>query len=251
MFPDCQAVFFDLSGVLYEGDDVIPGAVEAVRAAIDQRLTVRFVTNTATKSSGDILAKLQRLGFPVEEDQLFTAPMAARALAREKNLRPYALVHPAIQPMFDDLTGDAPNCVIVGDAREGLHYASLNRAFQLLMDGATLIGIGRNQYFSSGGELMLDAGAFIQALEYAAGVEAIIMGKPGAAFFAQVVASTGHEAQDCLMIGDDAQGDVLGALNAGLRACQVRTGKFRPDDAAQLPDEVLIVDSVEHFVSAN
>lgn len=251
MYPDCQAVFFDLSGVLYEGDDVIPGAVEAVQTALDQGLTVRFVTNTATKSSAEILAKLEKLGFPAEEDQLFTAPLAARAYAQQHGLRPYALVHPAIEDMFADLASDQPNCVILGDAREGLHYDSLNRAFRLLMDGATLIGIGRNRYFSTGGELMLDAGAFIHALEYAANVEAVIMGKPGKAFFEQIVASTPFEAKDCLMIGDDAAGDVIGAIDAGLQGCQVRTGKFRPEDEDALPDSTRIVDSIADFVNAN
>jgi len=248
MFPDCQAVFFDLSGVLYEGDDVIPGAVDAVQAALDQGLAVRFVTNTATRSSADILAKLQRMGFPAEEDQLFTAPRAARDYAAEHGLRPFCLVHPAIEGKFDDLPKDDPNCVILGDARDGLHYDSLNRAFGLLMDGAALIGIGRNRYFSENGQLMLDAGAFIHALEYAASAEAVIMGKPSAAFFEQIVASTEFEASQCLMIGDDAAGDVIGAIDAGLQGCQVRTGKFRPENEKELPESARIVDSVADFL---
>lgn len=246
MFSDCQAVFFDLSGVLYEGEDVFPGALDAVQAALDQGKTVRFVTNTATRSAEDILMKLQGLGFPAEADMLFTAPMAARAYVAERNLRPLCIVHSAIEDCFDGLATEGdPDCVILGDAREGLHYESLNRAFRLCMEGAPLIGIGRNKYFSSDGRLMLDAGAFIHALEWAAGVEAVIMGKPGQAFFAQVVASTEFKAAQCLMVGDDVQGDVVGAVNAGLQGCLVCTGKYRSGDEAQLPEGARIVDSIK------
>ncbi|WP_309385408.1 TIGR01458 family HAD-type hydrolase [Cerasicoccus frondis] len=248
MFPDCQAVLFDLSGVLYEGDDVFPGAVDAVRAANDGGKVVRFVTNTATRSTEDILQKMRRLGIPVETGQLFTAPMAARDYAEARNLKPLCLVHPAILSCFDGLaTEDEPDCVIIGDAREGLHYESLNRAFRACQQGAPLIGIGRNKYFSRDGQLMLDAGAFIQAIEWAAGVEAVIMGKPSEDFFTQVVASTGCKASACLMIGDDVEGDVVGAVNAGLQGCLVRTGKYRSSDDDALPVSARVVDSIAAF----
>lgn len=249
MFSNCQAIFFDLSGVLYEGDSVFPGAVGAVQAALGEGKVVRYVTNTATRSEADIRSKLERLGFPVEDGQLYTAPRAARDYAAERNLRALCLVHPAILDSFDDLaTEEDPDCVILGDAREGLSYDALNRAFRVCMDGAPLIGIGRNKYFSADGQLMLDAGAFIAALEWAAGLEAVIMGKPSEAFFRQVVASSGCEAKDCLMIGDDVNGDVVGAINAGLQGCLVRTGKYRSSDDDALPVSAQIVDSIADFV---
>ncbi|WP_309397339.1 TIGR01458 family HAD-type hydrolase [Cerasicoccus maritimus] len=245
MFSDCQAVFFDLCGVLYEGDSVYPGAVDAVQAALRQGKVVRYVTNTATRSETDICDKLLRLGFPVEDGQLYAAPRAARDYVAARNLRPLCLVHPAILGYFEGLaTEDEPNCVVLGDAREGLHYDALNHAFRVCMNGAPLIGIGRNKYFKDAGQLMLDAGAFIAALEWATGVEAVIMGKPSEDFFLQIVHSTGHEPKDCLMIGDDVNGDIVGAVNAGLQGCLVRTGKYRSSDDDTLPVSARIVDSI-------
>jgi hypothetical protein len=43
------------------------------------------------------------------------------------------------------------------------------------MQGATLIGIGRNRRFRESGRWMLDAGAFLQALEYGADCTAVVM----------------------------------------------------------------------------
>ena len=197
MTLNCRAVFFDLSGVLYDGDRLIPNAVETVYAVRDQGMTLRFVTNTATRSAGCILSKLERFGIPLVAEELFTAPLAAKAYAEAKSLRPYLIVHPEIRPLFDDLEQDDPNCVLLGDAREGLNYEAMNQAFQYCHNGAELLAIGCNKYFSQDGRLQLDSGAYVKALEWASGQTACILGKPGKAFFEQVVAS-------CLLYTSDA-----------------------------------------------
>lgn len=227
-----SAVFLDLSGVLYDGDKVITGAPEAVARLREGGLTLRFVTNTATKSRQQILDKLQQLGFQLTAEELFTAPDAALAYLRDHRLTPYALVHPNIKPEFE-FPGE-PDAVVLGDAREDLNYTNLNRAFRLAKAGCPLIAIGENKYFREGNNLCLDAGAFVHALAWAADVTPVIMGKPSVDFFAQVVASTGLEAQQCLMVGDDVLGDVEGALQAGLQARLVRTGKYQSDDEEKL-----------------
>ena len=240
-----KAIFLDLSGVLYDGDRVIPGALDCVSRLRKLGFTLRFVTNTATKSAGDIISKLQQMGFELSENELFTAPDAARAYLVAKKLRPFALVHEAIRPLFGDLPQDNPNCVVLGDARDALDYASLNRAFQICMDGAPLLAIGYNRYFKKEGELWLDSGPFIKALTWAVGCRPIVAGKPGRDFFQQVVASTPFEARECLMVGDDLDGDIIGAHEAGLRSCLVRTGKFREGDDQSLPEGAASIHSIK------
>jgi len=240
-----SALLLDLSGVLYEGQNTVPGAIEAVDWARQAGLTLRFVTNTATDTPATILNRLSGMGFDVHETELFTAPMAAKAYIREKRLRPYCLLHPALMDDFSELGDRDPNCVVLGDAREALNYDNLNAAFRVCMEGATLIGIGMNKFFKDDEGLKLDAGPFIRALEWAADTEAVIMGKPSQDFFDQVVASTGFNPSDCLMIGDDLKGDVEGAIHAGLQACLVRTGKFQDDDANHLPADAGIIDSID------
>lgn len=243
-----NAVFFDLSGVIYEGDKIIEGAVDTLQTIRRRSLPVRFVTNTATKSREQILTKLAELGVELEPNELFTAPDAALAYIQQNDLTPYVLVHDSIAPMFTD--GEIElDCVVLGDARERLNYASLNRAFQILMQGKPLIGIGDNRYFSDGEQLLLDAGPFIHALGYAADTTPIIMGKPSQAFFRQVLATVDVPAAECLMVGDDIYGDIEGALNAGLQALLVRTGKYQPGDESRLSSPAHVVDSIVDVVS--
>ena len=243
-----RAIFFDLSGVIYVGDRAIDGAVEAIRRVQDSDLQIRFVTNTSRLTRQTLLQDLFALGFTIASDQLFTATSAAHSWIRQHGKRPYCLVHQNILSEFADLDQSEPNAVIIGDAADGFNYANLNRAFQLCQQGAPLIGIGRNRYFKLGNELLLDAGPFISAIEYAAACEAIIMGKPSTAFFDQVLATVDCNPDEVLMIGDDVYGDVEGALQNGLQACLVQTGKYQPGDEKLIAGEFGLYPSVVEII---
>jgi HAD superfamily hydrolase (TIGR01458 family) len=243
-----KALLLDLSGVLYDGDTLIPGATGAVERARQSGLELRFITNTSQKTRASLLQHLRDLGFSIEDEQLFTAVDAACQWINHRELRPYCLVHERIRGEFERFDQTDPNVVLIGDAADGFSYANLNRAFQLCMDGAPLLGVGYNRYFKSGDHYMMDAGAFIRAVEFAADVEATILGKPSPEFFEQAMASTAVDRAHTLMVGDDVLGDVEGALNAGLRGCLVRTGKYQPGDEDRISGDFAVVDSVVEAV---
>ena len=239
-----KAVFFDISGVLYQGDELIDGAPEAVRTARDAGLAVRFLTNTSRKTRARIRDDLAAFGIDTGDDEVITAPSAARDYLVAHGLRPWLLVHPDIRSEFDGLDQDYPDAVVIGDAAGELNYENLNQAFRLCHGGAVLVGIGANRFFREGGSLLLDAGPFIKAIEYAASVEAVTMGKPSRAFFLQAVDGVGCSPGEVLMVGDDVLGDVEGALKAGLAGCLVRTGKYQPGDEDKVAGEFECVESV-------
>lgn len=245
-----KTVLLDISGVLYQGDEPIPGAPEAVKQLRDAGVTLRFVTNTSRKPAAVVLEKLHRLGFSVASGELFTAPQAARRWLSERGHRPFLIVHPDIENEFSSLDRRDPDAVLLADAEERLSYVWLDRAFELLMAGAPLLAIGDNRYFHDGERLHLDAGPFVRALEYAAGIRAHIAGKPSPLFFRQVLAATGADAADTLMVGDDVEADVRGALDAGLQACLVQTGKYRRGDEALVAGEAMVAPSLAELVKS-
>jgi len=93
-----------------------------------------------------------------------------------------------------------------------------------------------DRYWEKGEALVLDAGPFVAALEYATGKTAMVAGKPSASFFQAAVESLRPEgissADGVVMVGDDLWGDIQGAHGAGLQAWLVRTGKFRDETYA-------------------
>jgi HAD superfamily hydrolase (TIGR01458 family) len=129
---------------------------------------------------------------------------------------------------FEDDSDRAHRAVVVGDAGDAFDYASLNRAFRELIDGANLIALAKNRSFKDAdGKLSLDAGAFVAALEFASQRTALVLGKPAPGFLEAALASMDCPPKYAVMVGDDAEADVAGALRAGLGAAVlVRTGKY-------------------------
>jgi HAD superfamily hydrolase (TIGR01458 family) len=231
-----RAVLLDISGVLYEDDQPLPGALQAVRVLQDKGLPLRLLTNTSRQGKAAIHRQLTAMGFAVGAEQIFSAPQAVLRHVRAHGLRPYCLIHPGLEEEFAGLLDEPePDAVVLGDAGGRFDYAHLDRAFQLLIEGAPLIAMGDNRYFRGQGKLHLDAGPFVRALEYAAGTQALVLGKPSAAFFASALEDLGASAESTLMIGDDVVADIQGAQAAGLLACLVRTGKYRAGDALRAP----------------
>ncbi len=238
-------VLIDIDGTLYEGDAMIPGAMAALSALDAKAIPYRLVTNTTSKPLSAILAKLRSTGLDIEREHIFSAPVVARAYCLQQGFtRCYPLLKSSLLEDFQgiEFVETAPHAVLVGDLGDDLTYAALNHAFRFILDGAAFVTMARNRYFHGRDGLCLDVGSIVAALEYATQREATLVGKPAAEFFLPALQSMGISSANVVMVGDDLEGDVGGAQNAGLGGVLVRTGKFRPDQLEKThitPDSIL------------
>ena len=109
---------------------------------------------------------------------------------------------------------------------------------------ADLYCLHKNRWWQTSLGPLLDAGAFVAGLEYAAGVEATVLGKPSPAYFEAALSALDADPELAWMVGDDIEAD-MGAQKLGMRTVLVRTGKFRPEDiegSRATPD--IIVNSI-------
>lgn len=229
-----RGVLFDLGGVLYIGERLLPGAQDALISLQAAGIPTRFITNTTRVSRHRIFTKLKHLGLHIPERHIFTPAMAARQYLRQHELTPYLLVHPNLQSEFKDLVDDSANAVLMGDAGHAFTYEALNMVFRLLLEGAPLLAMGKNRYFRESDGMSLDIGSFVVALEYAAGIEAVILGKPAPAFFQAAVDSLNLPPEEVAMVGDDAVADVAGGMAVGMQGILVCTGKYQPGDEVEV-----------------
>lgn len=225
-----RGVLLDLGGVVYAGDQPLPGALTTLARLRERGLPHRFLTNMSRYPRAAIVERLRRLQVPASTADIYTAPLAVRDWLRHRQLRPFLLIHPRLRADFAEFVQHAPEAVVIGDAAEHFTHARLNQAFRLLHEGAPLLAIARNRYFLGDDGLELDAGAYVAALEYAASVQAQVLGKPAAAFFHAACEDMSLAPAEVVMIGDDLENDVLGALDAGLDAVLVGTGKCSAAD---------------------
>jgi HAD superfamily hydrolase (TIGR01458 family) len=243
-----SSILLDLDGVLHVSGEPIPGATAAVRRLRDAGHRLRFVTNNTTRSRRRLAEEIRALGVELKDEELQTTPVAAaHALAGKRVL---ALTMPAIVEDLEgvQLVGDNADAVLLGGADESFEtnqvfsYMNLARAFAELQEGADLYCLHKNRWWQTSRGALLDAGAFVAGLEYAADTEATVLGKPSAAYFAAALDALEDEPERTWMIGDDVEADVAGAAAFGLRTVLVRTGKFREetlDQATVRPDAVL------------
>jgi HAD superfamily hydrolase (TIGR01458 family) len=242
-----RAVLLDIDGVLTVSWRPLPGAVEAVTRLRDAGFAVALVTNTTSRTRAWMASTLAAAGFPVGADDIFTAPaITAAYLARHLPGARCLLLNSG--DIAEDLAGltitDDPGAdvVVLGGAGPEFSYAALNRVFGCLLGGARLVAMGRTLYWRTDAGLRLDTGAFLAGLEQAAGVEAVVTGKPAAAFFTTVLDALGAAATETVMVGDDIQTDVLAAQDQQITGVLVRTGKFLPEtlrNAPGRPDHVI------------
>jgi HAD superfamily hydrolase (TIGR01458 family) len=179
------------------------------------------------------------MGFDVDAAEILTPAKAACDWLNREGFAPHLLVHPDLEEEFTDVPDSGNQAVIVGDAGQYFSYERMNAAFRKLALGAPFLALAANRVFKdSDGELSLDAGAFVHALEFSSGTAPILLGKPSPDFFMAGARSMGCEPREVSMIGDDAESDVAGALQAGIgMAILVRTGKYRSDDETRYQPE--------------
>ncbi|MGB2952540.1 MAG: TIGR01458 family HAD-type hydrolase [Gaiellaceae bacterium] len=242
------AILLDIDGVVHVSGAPIPGAAQAVAELRENGHRLRFVTNNTTRARRALADDLRSYGVELEDAELQTTPLAAaRALAGRRVL---ALTMAAIVEDLDgvELVGENADAVLLGGADETeetnrvFSYMNLARAFAELQDGAELYCLHKNRWWQTSRGGLLDAGAFVAGLEYAADVEATVLGKPSRPYFEAALEALDAEPERTWMVGDDLEADVGGAQAFGLRTVLVRTGKFRGETlegSSLAPDAVI------------
>jgi HAD superfamily hydrolase (TIGR01458 family) len=238
-----RAFLLDLDGVIVLAGKAIPGATDALAELEQRALPYRIVTNTSAVSRATLSRWSEKLGAPIPPERFESALSASAA---------WTARHFAGQPLYVLASDDAKTefagqrlltheeagsvgataaAVVIGDSPEEATFDNLNRAFRLVLGGATLVGMHRNPWWLTPAGPTLDSGSFVVGLEFAAETRAIVVGKPSTAFFSQAVRDLRREAgrrlarSDIAMVGDDVRTDVRAAQRAGLRGVLVLSGK--------------------------
>ena len=234
-----KALLIDMDGVLYLGEQAIPGVHESLAWLISKQIPHLFITNTTSRPRSALVEKLERMGVSLDVKQILTPPVAATRWLTAHVDGPVALfVPPATRAEFEPLqivdtdSTDPVAAVVIGDYGELWTFAALNQAFRWLMHetNPVLVALGMTRYWRAVDGLRLDTAPFVKALEHATGQQAIVLGKPAVPFFETALQEIGVSASETLMIGDDIRSDIDGAQQLGIRGLLVKTGKFRAAD---------------------
>lgn len=248
-------LLIDLDGVLYVGDRPIPGAAETLAWLTRRNYTFRFISNSTRRSPTAIALRLAGMGLDIRPSAIFTP--AAAAAAHIRNLGGsvvHLLATGDVSFEFEEAglvcRQEGADFVVVGDAGDAFTYRDLTLAFRNVLRGVPLLALEKDRYWMGEDGLLLSAGPFVAAIEYASGARAELMGKPSPDFFRMALDSMNAIPEETAMAGDDILTDIGGAMECGMQGILVRTGKFRDDslrNAPRAPDAV--IDSIADLPS--
>lgn len=245
------AYALDLDGVIWLGDDPIPGAADAVARLREAGDQVVFCTNNSSVPVGEVEAKLERHGIPAN-GAVLTSAMAAVTLV-EPGERVLVCAGPGVVEALETRgaipvrDGDA-DAVMVGFHRD-FDYERLRIASTAVRRGARLLATNDDTSYPTPDGLIPGGGAILAAVVTGSGVPAVVAGKPNAPMAALVRDRLGNEGT---MVGDRADTDGRFARVLGYRFALVLTGVSSGhegmDPAPDLvaPDLATLVDQVLH-----
>lgn len=178
----------DLDGVVWLGDQPIPGAGDAVAGLREGGCDVLFLTNNSSLTRDDVIAKLARAGVEGDRDEVLTSAMAAAAAAVSMLPRGAAVlawsgtgVKEALEQVgfaVDPPGGADVDAVVVGWHRS-FDFDELSRAAAAVRAGALFIATNRDATYPTPDGLLPGSGALVAAVATAAGREPdTVAGKP-------------------------------------------------------------------------
>ncbi len=240
----------DMDGVIYRGTELIPGAQQFIVKLLDENVPFLFLTNNSQRSRRDVATKLNRMGIPIEEKHVFTCAMAtARFLARQlPNGTAFVIGESGLMNALHSngysIVDSHADYVVVGEGRT-LSFEMVERAVQLIMEGAKLIATNLDPNCPTSTGTRPGCGAVVALLEKATGVKAFSVGKPSPVMMRAARKELGLDAANTVMIGDTMDTDILGGVQMGYRTVLVLSGTTSRTDLPNFafrPD--LIVDSI-------
>ena len=252
-----RAVLFDMDGVLYRGNQALPGVNELLAFLAEQSVAYACVTNNASRTREQFSAKLQAMGIGVPPERIITSATATSVWLRTRAPRGTTVFAIGMDGLREALFGDGyfveqaerPEYVVVGADFE-VTYAKLRTACYAIRAGATFIGTNPDTTFPMEDGIAPGVGALILALEAASDARATIIGKPERAMFDTALQMLGVGAADALAVGDRLDTDILGAIRAGVPSALVLTGVTTPEEARAgeiRPDAVF--DDLPHLLT--
>ncbi len=251
-----KGFLIDMDGVIYKGSEPIPGAVEFINTLRERGYPFLFLTNNSQRTSRDVCYKLRKMGFNVNDEDIFNCAMAtAKYLAsRKKHGTAYVIGEGGLLTELHNIgysiVDDHPDYVIIGEGRT-IMLESVDKAINMIMNGSKLIATNLDPNCPVGnGKYRAGCGAFVAMLEFATGIKAFSVGKPSPVMMRMARKILQLSTDETVMIGDTMSTDILGAGSMGFTTVLTLSGVTNETDLDKFgytPD--FIINSVQDLLN--
>lgn len=222
-------VLIDFDGVIRLVDRIAPDAADFFSFLKSNHIPFFLLSNSTLRTSNEMLEFLKSNGVDMEIPSM-TVVDATLQYVKENYKQVSVYCRNNIKALFSEFdTNDNPEAVVLGDIGDGWTYETMNEIFRKVFNGADIIAMHKNRYWEPDGKtLIMDAGSFISAIEYASSKTAILIGKPSPLYFNTALKKLGFDpGSKFIMVGDDLESDIAAAQQIGSMGILVYTGKTK------------------------
>ena len=246
-----DALVADMDGVVYRGDEPVPGAAGAVARWRERGKRIVFCTNNSHYTVGEYVAKLGRLGIPAVAEDVVTSGVVLAEVLRDRRAegkKAFAVGAQGLRAGLesagvtiddgDSVTGI--DYVVVG-WDDGFDYSKMRRACLAVRAGAELLATNSDATFPAPGGLWPGAGAILASIEVSTGRKAEVVGKP----HPPMMDAVARRLEGCArigIVGDRPDTDLAGGVARGWTTILVTSGVTSPEEAELVrprPDVIL------------
>lgn len=226
---DKKGFICDMDGVLYHGNNLMPGAAEFVEWLHAENKEFLFLTNSSERSPQELTQKLERLGIKVADRHFYTSALATASFVSGQSPGSSAYVIGATgltNALYNaglSMNDVNPEYVIVGETRD-YNFERIEKAVQLVRKGAKLIGTNPDETGPTEKGIVPATGSLIVPIERASGRKAYFIGKPNPLMMRHALKKLGTDVADTVIIGDRMDTDIVAGTESEIDTVLVLTG---------------------------
>jgi NagD protein len=227
----------DMDGVIYRENNLIPGAMDFVKALLATGTPFLFLTNNSAPTPEDLAVRLKHLGIHgLSSRHFYTSALNTADFLSETDpsCTVFVIGEGGILTALHERKiandGIRPHYVVIGEGATTME--KLSKAHEFIEQGARLLATNPDNWCPVSSEKTRPgAGATAAFLEASTGRRAYYLGKPNGYMFHRAGRKLSELAlgqpKQVVMIGDTMETDIRGAFEAGLQAFLVLTGSTR------------------------
>ena len=219
----------DMDGVIYHGNNILPGVNEFLKWLEDTGKSYLFLTNASQRTPKELHEKLERLGIHVKEEHFYTSALATAAFLSSQRPNGSAfiigdagLIH-ALYSVGYTTNNVNPDYVVVGDT-SSYNFEKIELAVNLVIRGARLIGTNPDVSGPIETGITPSVKALIAPIEIASGKKAYFLGKPNPLMMRIALRKLGVKREDSIVIGDRMDTDIRCGLESEIETLLVLSG---------------------------
>jgi NagD protein len=234
------AFICDMDGVIYHGNQLLPGVPRFVEFLQTAGKPFLFLTNSSERSPRELSQKLARLGVTVAEEHFYTSALATAAFLASQRPRgsAYIIGEPGlVNAMYESgfsMNDTDPDYVVVGETRS-YSFEKIERAIKLVLRGARLIGTNPDLTGPVEGGLVPACGSLCSPIELSTGRKAYYVGKPNPLMMRHALKRLASRREETVIIGDRMDTDIIAGIETEIDTVLVLSGVTSAGDLDRFP----------------